>query len=115
MDATPRELQILDKGKYSVIETIQVPAFELVLCSPDTVNEIGRDAGLPVQAGALTDGKAHRVYLRWPPVERYIEQDGGKVPNPDFEYGMDRRSIEASLGYEILSNVTHRDTDPRGR
>lgn len=46
--------RFLDAGKYAALEVIQVPAFELVLVSPDVLNEMGRDAGLPIQAGALT-------------------------------------------------------------
>lgn len=87
-------------------EVVQVPAFELVLCDPDTLNEIGRDKGLPIQAGALTDSLANRIYLRYPPLDR---------KDPKFEYGMDKGSIERSLGYEILSNLLHRDYDPEGR
>lgn len=98
--------QILDGGKYQALHVHQVPAFELVLVDPDTLNEIGRDKGLPVQAGAITDTLANRIYLRWPPIDRH---------DPTFEYGMDKASIERALGYEVLSNLLHLDTDPLGR
>ena len=112
MSDIPRDVPFVDHGRYPVLETVQVPAFELVLCSPDTINEIGRDAGLPIQAGALTDRKAGKLYLRWPPAEPF-NQDGSR--NPVFEYGMRLKDIERALGYELLSNWLLRENDPRGR
>lgn len=115
MDPIPREQPHLDRGKYQPLEVIEVPAFTIALCSPDTVNEIGRDSGLPVQAGALTHGPSRTIYLRWPPIATYITVNGVRTINPKYEYGMDMASIERALGYELLSNLLHRDYDPRGR
>ena len=88
------------------MDTITVPSFTLILASPDEVNEAGRNAGLPVQAVSLTDAAGNKIWLSWPPK---------KKGDPDFEYGMDVRSLHAALGYEILSNLLHRDYDPLGR
>lgn len=79
----------------------------LRLCSPDVVNDYGRtEAGLPVQAKALTHNIRDLVMVSWPPK---------KKGDPDFEYGMDFDSLCRSLGYEILSNVCHLYMDPKGR
>ena len=92
--------------------------FTLRLCSPDVVNEYGRTEGgekgmgLPVQAKALTHNVRDLVMVSWPPQERRLA-DGS--PNPAFEYGMTFDDLCRSLGYEILSNVCHLDTDPKGR
>ena len=79
----------------------------LRLCSPDVVNDYGRtEAGLPVQAKALTHNIRDLVMVSWPPVEK--NQEG-------YEYGMDFDSLCRSLGYEILSNVCRLMNDPKGR
>lgn len=96
----------LDPGAYPVLERIAVPAFELVLVDRDTLNTMGRDLGLPVQANALTVSAENRIYLGWPPYQKH---------DPKFEYGSDFRSVMAALGYELYSNLLHRDTDPWGR
>ena len=81
--------------------------FTLRLCSPDVVNDYGRtEAGLPVQAKALTHNIRDLVMVSWPP-----QMKG----TPGFEYGMTFDDLCRSLGYEILSNVCHLDTDPKGR
>ena len=81
--------------------------FKLKLCAPDVVNDYGRtEAKLPVQAKALTHNIRDLVMVSWPPKKR---------SDPDFEYGMTFDDLCRSLGYEILSNVCHLDTDPKGR
>lgn len=75
-------------------------AFTLILASADEVNEKCRDAGIPVQAVSFTDTIENKIWLSWP-------------PNPK-EYGYGVRSLEAALGYEILSNLLHQQMDPLG-
>ena len=79
----------------------------LRLCSPDVVNDYGRtEAGLPVQAKALTHNIRDTVMLSWPPKEKGEE---------GYEYGMTFDDLCRSLGYEILSNVCRLYNDPKGR
>ena len=79
----------------------------LRLCSPDVVNEYGRtEAGLPVQAKALTHNIRDLVMVSWPPKEKGEE---------GYEYGMTFDDLCRSLGYEILSNVCRLMNDPKGR
>ena len=69
--------------------------------SPDNVNEAGRDAGLPVQAKALTLRAKYLVLISWPPTEA--------------ELGMTFEHLMSSLIYEVVSNVCLLDNDPKGR
>lgn len=79
----------------------------LRLCSPDVVNDYGRtEAGLPVQAKALTHNVRDLVMVSWPPKEK---------GDPNYEYGMTFDDLCRSLGYEILSNVCRLMNDPKGR
>ena len=79
----------------------------LRLCSPDVVNDYGRtEAGLPVQAKALTHNIRDLVMVSWPPKEKGEE---------GYEYGMTFDDLCRSLGYEILSNVCRLMNDPKGR
>lgn len=102
---------ILSQGAYPAILEKEITV-KIRLCSPDVVNAYGRDKGLNVQAVAVTDNLAGIVLVSWPPKKPHLE-DG--TINPDFEYGMDERSLLFALGYEIYSNVCHFDTDPLGR
>lgn len=77
----------------------------LKLCSPDDLNEIGRNLNLPVQAASLYDNLSNTIYLAWPPTIR---------GTPAYEYGMDAYVLLHALGYEI-TNLLHLDTDPLGR
>ena len=87
--------------------------FTLRLCSPDVVNDYGRtEAGLPVQAKALTHNIRDLVMVAWPPQSSRLD-DGSK--NPAYEYGMTFDDLCRSLGYEILSNVCRLMNDPKGR
>mgnify|MGYP001571122713 FL=1 len=96
----------MDDDRYPAIFERKLE-FTLRLCSPDVVNEYGREeAKLPVQAKALTHNIRDLVMVSWPPK---------KKGDPDFEYGMTFDDLCRSLGYEILSNVCHLDTDPKGR
>lgn len=95
----------MDDDRYPAIFEKKLD-LTLRLCSPDVVNEYGRDHGLPVQAKALTHNIRGVVLVSWPPTKR---------GDADFEYGMDLDSLYRSLGYEILSNVCRLDTDPKGR
>ena len=101
MSDTPQDQRILDAGSVQPLKEITVPSFTLRLCSADDVNAAGRDLGLPVQAVAFTNPAGNTIYLSWP-------------PNP-HEYGYGVRSLQAALGYEILSNLLHLDYDPLGQ
>ena len=96
----------MDDARYPAIFEKKLD-LTLRLCSPDVVNDYGRtEAGLPVQAKALTHNIRDLVMVSWPPVEK---------GQPGYEYGMDFDSLCRSLGYEILSNVCRLYNDPKGR
>ena len=69
-------------------------------CSPDDVNEAGREAGIPVQSKSLTNRAAYTVLVSWPPSD---------------EIGMSFPHLMQALIYEVVSNVLLLDNDPLGR
>ena len=83
---TPDETPI-DLGAITPIKECDV-SFRLKLCTPDDVNEIGRNAGLPLQAVSLTFGNV--VILSWPPGDAY---------------GYRKADLYRDLGKELIENV----------